>query len=307
MSSCPLILDIKGNCLDDGPGIRSVVFFKGCPLSCVWCHNPESKDPGIEISFDPSLCVACGTCMDICTQKALAKETPGFINRDNCSLCFDCVSTCPSTALEQVGKPMDIDEILKIVLRDKPFFDTSGGGVTFSGGEPALFTGFLGQTARAFKKKGIHVLVETCGQFNAPAFDTSVYPHLDLIYFDIKLMNPLAHKRYCGQSNTTILDNFRSLYRRYRQGGVKVVPRTPLIPGITDTPENISAIISLYKEEKVTTTRLLSYHPLWQDKMTKLGMALPPATDLETNQWPGKEALAACEKEFANAGISTQA
>ncbi|MCP4115347.1 MAG: glycyl-radical enzyme activating protein [Desulfobacteraceae bacterium] len=302
----PLILDIKGNSLDDGPGIRSVIFLKGCPLSCAWCHNPESKNSGVEISFDPELCVGCGTCMDTCTEKALSRETPFFINREKCTLCFDCVRACPSTALEQVGKEMDIDTIVQSVTRDKPFFDASGGGVTFSGGEPTLFTEFLGRAAQAFKEKGVQVLVETCGLFDGRRFDTLVYPHVDLIYFDIKLMDSQAHKKYCGRSNTTILDNFRTLFRRYREGGVKVLPRTPLIPGITDTRDNISAIIDFYKQEKVGETRLLPYHPLWRDKIKKLGISRPAEKDMETDQWMAKETLAACEKEFARAGILTQ-
>tara|TARA_R110001592_G_scaffold52511_10_gene160717 strand:+ start:1389 stop:2120 length:732 start_codon:yes stop_codon:yes gene_type:complete len=238
----PLTLEIKGNSLDDGPGIRSVVFFKGCPLSCSWCHNPESKKLEAEISFDPEACVGSHTCFDVCPENALSLDNPLFIDRDACNLCFECVDQCPSGALERVGHEMDVAEIVQKALKDKPFFDSSGGGVTFSGGEPTLNMAFLSKAAQALKEKGVHVLIETSGQFNFDKFNTLVYPYVDLIYFDIKLMDKALHKKYCGPSNTTILKNFKKLQQLYLTGGVKILPRTPLIPNITDTPENLLAI-----------------------------------------------------------------
>ncbi len=308
-TSDPLVLEIKGNSLDDGPGIRSVIFLKGCPLSCVWCHNPESKSPGTEISFDSGQCVGCHTCLKTCTEKALSDKNPFFIDREKCTLCFDCVSSCPSGALEQTGKAMDIEKIIETVTRDKPFFDTSGGGVTFSGGEPALFTDFLGRAAKAFKGNGVHVLVETCGLFDGRKFAESVYPHLDLIYFDIKLADSQTHKKYCGRSNDTILENFRTLYRRSLTGGVPLLPRIPLIPEITDTKENLEAIIALFREEGVTETRLLPYHPLWQEKNQKLGIessSSPGTMDQSLDQWLAGERVAECESLFEQAGILTE-
>ena len=158
----PLILDIKGNSLDDGPGIRSVIFFKGCPLSCVWCHNPESKKTGAEIAFDGGRCIDCGTCREVCPEKALSRENPFYIDRSRCPLCFDCVQACPSGALEQVGKEMSINEILEKIVPDKPFFEVSDGGVTLSGGEPTLFMDFAAKLLVALKQQKIHTLVETC-------------------------------------------------------------------------------------------------------------------------------------------------
>ena len=127
MKPTPLILELKGNSLDDGPGIRTVVFFKGCPLDCIWCHNPESKKPGVEISFESTVCVGCNTCIETCTRKALFRENPLFIDRNLCNLCFDCVDNCPSNALERIGQVMDIYQIAEQVMKDKPFFDTSKG------------------------------------------------------------------------------------------------------------------------------------------------------------------------------------
>ncbi len=306
MKNPPLILELKGNSLDDGPGIRTVVFFKGCPLDCIWCHNPESKKTGVEISFESKVCVGCNTCFDTCTQQALSRENPLFIDRSLCNLCFDCVDTCPANALERIGDPMEITQIVSQVVKDKPFFDTSKGGVTFSGGEPTLHMEYLGHVAKALKEKGVHVLLETCGQFNYQAFMDLVYPHVDLIYFDIKIMDSNAHKKYCGIPNKTILENFKKLHENYLEGGVEVMPRTPLIPEITDTDENLLAILAFYKQEKVKRTQLMAYHPLWQEKNKKIGIT--PVSIKETNMedWMSNERLTICEKLFIDQGISIE-
>jgi len=303
MRKSPLILDVKGNALDDGPGIRSVVFFKGCPLSCVWCHNPESKKGVVEISFDANECVGCNTCMKTCQKNALSKENPFFIDRGRCNLCFACVENCPSGALEQVGRSMSPADIMDQVLKDKPFFDTSGGGVTFSGGEPTLHMEFLAETAKALKEKGVHVLLETCGQFHYDTFLELVYPHVDLIYYDIKIMDSRVHQKYCGLPNETILENFRKLYRKYQAGGVAVLPRTPLIPNTIDTKENLSSIVSFYRKEEVTRTQLMPYHPLWMDKNRKIGMNPVLADGNKMGEWPAWDRIKACEDLFIDAGI----
>ncbi|MBT6340367.1 MAG: glycyl-radical enzyme activating protein, partial [Desulfobacula sp.] len=234
----PLILEIKANSLDDGPGIRSVVFFKGCPLSCVWCHNPESKTLAPEISYDPNACVGCNTCIDICGKKAISSANPFFIDRNICDLCFECVDVCPSNALERVGIKMPIPQIVDKILIYRPFFETSGGGVTISGGEPCLNMQFLSQLLIALKAEGIHNLIETCGQFNLHDFKNLIYPYIDMIYFDLKIWDTRDHKIFCGIGNELILSNFKALQDLYLKGGQKLVPRIPLIPGITDTSEN---------------------------------------------------------------------
>ncbi|MCP4720136.1 MAG: glycyl-radical enzyme activating protein, partial [Desulfobacteraceae bacterium] len=237
----PLILEIKGNSLDDGPGIRSVVFFKGCPLSCAWCHNPESKKPGVEISFDKNACVQCNSCMDVCGPKAICLENPVFIDRASCEYCFACVDACPSNALEAVGKKMEIGQIVDNIIPYRPFFETSKGGVTLSGGEPTLNIDFLSQLLLALKAKGIHTLIETCGLFDLDRFKTLVHPHADIIYFDLKIADSKDHKKFCGKGNNVILDNFMALQALYCKGGAILFPRIPLIPGVTDTNENITA------------------------------------------------------------------
>ncbi|MCG8633508.1 MAG: glycyl-radical enzyme activating protein [Desulfobacterales bacterium] len=301
----PLVLEIKGNSLDDGPGIRSVVFLKGCPLSCQWCHNPESRRPGVEISFDPAACIGCRACMDVCDTSALSMENHWFVDRSRCSLCFKCTRACPSGALARVGKEMTVDEIVKQVLRDLPFFKASDGGVTISGGEPTLSVDFLGQAATALKREGIHVLVETCGQFPFEPFRDRVYPFIDLIYYDIKLMDSEAHKRYCGISNRTILENFSRLYRLSLEGGVRVLPRTPLVPGITDSEENLEAIVRFYRKHHVKKTQLMAYHPLWQEKNARIGLASPTVFP-EMDRWMTGERFRQCEKIFLDAGIGIE-
>lgn len=299
----PLILDIKGNALDDGPGIRSVVFFKGCPLSCRWCHNPESKRFEREIAFDPDVCVSCGTCSEICPAQALSTNNPFFIDRDRCDRCMDCTRQCPSGALSQVGQPMTIPEILQAILKDKPFFETSGGGVTLSGGEPTTHMAFTAELLAALKQANIHTLMETCGHFDGRRFEEHLYPLLDAVYFDIKLIDPDAHKRYCGVSNDRILHNFKTLFQQHRNGGPAVLPRTPLIPGVTDTPENLQGIIAFLRDCGVEEAALLPYHPLWQTKNAKIGLLDRWGEEETMQHFMESNRVHHCRSMFIDAGI----
>lgn len=302
----PLILDIKGNSLDDGPGIRSVVFFKGCPLSCLWCHNPESQKPGPEISFDANLCVDCGACRTLCPDEALSKTNPFYVDRSRCTLCFLCTSACPSGALEPMGKTMTVDKILGLILPDKPFFDVSGGGVTLSGGEATMHMDFVSELARELKKKEIHILLETCGRFELSRFLDRLYPYVDTIYFDLKIMDSKAHQRYCGQPNEGILQNFRALAHSMASDGKTLLPRTPLIPGITDTDENIAAIASFLNSLGIKHGALLPYNPLWQDKLHKMGLDDPFKNHPDLVGFSANEVLERCWKIWSDAGISCE-
>jgi len=304
-ASEPLILDVKGNSLDDGPGIRSVVFFKGCPLSCVWCHNPESKRTGPEISFDPKPCVGCGTCRDVCPEEALSPDNPYYIDRDRCTLCYACVEACPSDALSRVGEPMTVPAIMEKIMADKPFFDTSGGGLTLSGGEPTLFMEFTGRLLAAARGAGIHTLLETCGFFDRDRFLEQVYPHVDAIYYDLKLYDPAAHQKDCGVPNKKILDNFRHLAARVEQDGKTLLPRTPLIPEITATATNLRQIADFLKELGRRQAALLAYNPLWHDKTAQIGQADPWADKTVMNTFLDKETLRKCHAIFAEKGIET--
>ena len=300
----PLILEIRGNSLDDGPGIRSVVFFKGCPLSCVWCHNPEGKRADQEIAFDANECVGCGTCLTLCPESALSRANRCFIDRTRCSLCFKCADACPAGALSRVGREMTAGEIADGVMKDKPFFDTSGGGVTLSGGEPAMFMDFTAELLAGLKARGIHTLLETCGLFDMQKFQSALLPHLDAVYFDIKLINDGAHRRFTGASNHRILDNFTKLVDWTQGTSIKVLPRTPLIPGITDTDANMKGIASFLAQIGVKKAALMSYNPLWHAKAQKIGVDDPLGREKSMTTWMDPARVEGCKAAFMNAGIA---
>ena len=275
MAAEPLIFAVKGNSLDDGPGIRTVVFFKGCPLSCTWCHNPEGQRKEPEIAFDAEQCVGAHACRPLCTPGALTATNTAFVDRKRCTLCYECVDACPSGALERVGEKKSIREILDLVEKDLPFFETSGGGVTLSGGEATLFMEFAGELAKVLSAGKIHVLLETCGAFSTTSFDIHLYPHLKAIYYDLKLADAALHKKHCGTDNRLIFDNFATLHRRAKSGGVPILPRIPLVPDITATDKNLIAIATFLRALEVTEVALMPYNPLWPAKVAKLGQEAP--------------------------------
>ncbi len=266
-----LLFEIKGNSLDDGPGIRTVVFFKGCPLNCAWCHNPESKSPGQEIAYDPNTCIDCGRCREACLEQAILPGNPHSIDRTRCTLCCACIDACPSGALTRVGFEKTVEEVVRIALRDKPFFDNSKGGVTLSGGEPTMHMDYVADLARGLKEEKIHVLLETCGFFPYDRFRELLLPHLDAVYFDLKIFDDARHRTYCGASNNRILDNFRSLAHEATGSGLALLPRIPLVPGITDTDDNLHSIAAFLQECRVSKVDLLPYNPLWHDKCRSIG------------------------------------
>ncbi|HOJ13708.1 MAG TPA: glycyl-radical enzyme activating protein [Deltaproteobacteria bacterium] len=270
-----LILEIKPNSLDDGRGIRTVVFFKGCPLDCVWCHNPESKSTRAELSYDAKACIGCNTCLEVCPAQAIDPGSPSFVDRARCTLCFACTVECPTGALERVGIPMGVEDVLARILPDKPFFVTSGGGVTLSGGEPTLAMDFSARLASRLKAEGIHTLLETCGLFDLKTFTHTLMPFVDEIFYDIKIMDAGLHRRFCGADNRTILSNFAAVLNMSRNGGPGVLPRIPLVPGITDTDENMNAIGKFLEGLGCRRAAVLAYNPLWPEKCLKLGLKVP--------------------------------
>lgn len=268
----PLVIDIKRYSLEDGPGIRSVVFFKGCPLRCIFCHNPEAQDPGREIAFCAERCVECGACVQACPSGALDLRFPGRIHRDKCDRCGKCADVCPADGLRIVGKYYGVEALAEILLRDFEYYRHSGGGVTLSGGECTLFPAYLEALLKSLKAKGVHVALETSGCFDYRTFRRKIYPHLDLLYYDLKLADNDAHKKYCGKSNAVILRNFRRLME---EGEVEVRPRIPLVPGITAAEENLSAIARFLRGCGAEKVWLLPYNPMGLAKCKTLGRPTP--------------------------------
>lgn len=266
-----LIFDVKRNCSEDGPGIRTTVFFKGCPLSCIWCQNPEGIDSEPSLSFDIKTCNApeCGyPCISKCQNGSLLTGYPLQVEHKLCTRCDLCFSSCPTGALEPVGRWITREDLLYEVCIDKPFYTSTGGGITLSGGEPMLQIDFAGRFLRALKEENIHTAIETCGFFDYKDFSDHVLPFLDLIYFDIKLINDTASHKYTGRSNRLILENFS---RVIWESKIPVIPRIPLIPEITTTLENLRGIAKFLKKHGISDCSLMPYNPLWQDKLKRFG------------------------------------
>ncbi len=303
MSADPLIVNIKGNSLDDGPGIRSVVFFKGCPLNCSWCHNPECISAKQEIFYDREKCIGCGCCIETCPEAAISRDNPLYVDRESCSACLDCTGTCPAAALTAAGSRWEVEAAVKTILKDKPFFKNSGGGATLSGGEPALHPSYTGSLLRALKKEKIHTLVETCGYFDFISFNKEILPHADTIYFDLKLIDPEAHKRFCGVSNELILNNLIRLHGLSHSGSFTLLPRIPLVPSITATKENLSAAACFLKRQGFTKASLLPYNPLWGEKLPCLGKTDPYPPSHHLRKWMSREEIVKCRELFTSQGL----
>ncbi len=272
----PLIVEVKRGSGEDGPGVRSVVFFKGCPLRCVFCHNPEAQDPGVEIAFSERECLRCGDCVRACPRGAADLEYPGRIRRDRCRRCGRCAEACPGKGLRKIGAYSAPETLAAILLRDLSLYQHSGGGVTLSGGECTLYPDYLERLLRTLKRHGVHVLLETCGYFERTPFERKILPYLDTVYFDVKWAEARAHREYAGRGNRKIIENLRFLLRQDR---VEVLPRIPLVPGLTATRANLSAIVDLLSDAGAEGVHLLPYHPMGLEMYPRLGKAAPPVPD----------------------------
>jgi pyruvate formate lyase activating enzyme len=272
VTQLPLIIDIKRYSFEDGPGIRSVVFFKGCPMRCVFCHNPESQQLGPEIAFSSNLCIKCGACVDVCPQGALDELLSGRILRDKCNYCGKCADVCPTDGLRLIGKYYSVEALTEVLLRDFEYYRHSNGGVTLSGGESTLFPSYLELLLKGLKAKGIHIVLETSGYFNYGAFRRKIYPYLDLIYYDIKFVDNATHLKYCGRPNGIILRNFRELMT---EGKVDILPRIPLAPGVTLTETNLGGVVDFLRSSGAKTVAPISYNPMGLSKFETLGRPKP--------------------------------
>ncbi len=263
-----IVFDIMRFSTRDGPGIRTTVFLKGCPLTCLWCHNPESQQQTIEFMYRPSLCIGCLSCVDACPEGAITASGAGvLIDLKQCLLCGACLEVCYTDACQIVGREMPVSKVMAEIRKDVPFYDETGGGVTFSGGEPLMQSEFLGALLSACKQEDIHTAVDTSGSAPWNVID-ALRQDVDLFLYDLKLLDDDLHLKYTGISNMRILENLRQLSRQ----GQKLRVRIPLIPGINDRPEALSAlaefIAGLPNRPEV---ELLPYHETGVEKYHRLG------------------------------------
>jgi pyruvate formate lyase activating enzyme len=280
------ILHLQRMSTDDGPGIRTTVFFKGCPLRCEWCHNPESISPHRQIQWLETHCIGCNTCLEACPNGCLSRAHQASVDqavaggaivldRECCAACGTCAEACPANALEVLGTNLSVDELVAEVCKDRTFFATSGGGVTASGGEPTLQPDFVAAFLARLKESGISTALDTCGLASRSSLER-ILPHVDLILFDLKEIDPEKHQAFTGQRNEAILESllFVRDYLADRAPAARLWIRTPLIPGATTTRENLlglGAFLAEYLPGQVERWELCAFNNLCRDKYRRLG------------------------------------
>jgi pyruvate formate lyase activating enzyme len=263
------IFGIGRGSAEDGPGIRTVVFTKGCPLRCVWCHSPESQSRDPQLGLFASRCIGCGACIHKCPQSALALDEQGkcVVDWSRCGNCGQCARVCPSSALVTLGETKTAREVVEIVERDRRFYKTSGGGVTFSGGEPLAQPGFLEECLRGCRELGIRTAVETCGHADWQTIER-LYPWIDLFLYDIKCIDHKRHQELTGVDNSTIVANLLKLDRANRPTTLRV----PLIPGFNDQEDSLRDISDLAAMiDNLNNVELLPYNPATSSKYAAIG------------------------------------
>lgn len=263
-----VVFNIQKFSIHDGPGIRTTVFLKGCPLRCKWCANPESQRMETEYLYDVKKCVGCGYCVAACPQKALSFDAhAGRIRKDHdrCIHCGKCTKACLYGAWKAEGRESAVDEIVKACLEDQPFYEESGGGVTISGGEGMMQPEFLGELLDALKEKGIHTAIETTGVVSPEIFQ-SLAAKLDLLLFDLKHPDDSMHRKGTGVSNSQILENLRWA----RQNNHEILCRIPVIPGFNDSREDALGFAKILKENGLDRVQLLCFHQMGERKYEML-------------------------------------
>lgn len=293
-----LVTNIQGYSIHDGPGIRTVVFLKGCGLACQWCSNPECISPHPEVGFIKTLCTKCGKCADICPEGALIYTEGNFpvIDRQRCTGCGICSSVCDYKAIVLYGNEMSSDEVFEVISADKMFYETSGGGITVSGGEALLKPQFVYEIFEKCRQSGIRTCIETSGYVAESAL-RRILPYADYILYDLKHLNSEKHQQYTGKPNDLILSNAKIV----AESGVEMLFRMPLIPGINDDIKNIEETACFIKAlgNRVARIQLMPYHRLGKGKYESLDKPypLPDLVSSETDQ------INSVRKSFQGFGI----
>ncbi len=293
-----MVLDILRFSLHDGPGIRTTVFLKGCPLSCKWCHNPESQSYKPQLSFDSSKCTNCMECVVACPTNSLSSVNEKLrVNFNLCNACGDCVDACPRDAFKIYGKLWTVNDVISIVLKDHAYYKKSGGGLTVSGGEPMAQFEFTLELLEAAKTHNVHTCIETCGHAPTDRF-AQLLNYVDLFLFDYKETDPDEHKLMTGVSNRLILENLNFLYNEK----ANIILRCPIIPGVNDTKSHLSGIHALTeKYPNLTAIEVLPYHSMGKGKAERIGLNFE-LSDIATtapeqaSQWLSKLKEYGCEE-----------
>ncbi len=272
-----LILHVQRLSTEDGPGIRSTVFFKQCPLACRWCHNPESISPRPELQWFSTRCIGCRSCEEACPFACIRLTGELRIDRTRCDGCGACAAACPSNALEILGRTVSVDALARELVRDRAYYESSDGGVTLSGGEPLAQPAFAAALLRSLKDLGIATAVDTCGFASVDGL-ARILPDIDLLLYDLKAIDPGVHRILTGQTNEIILRNLLQIQamRQARNGGPRLWIRTPLIPGATATEANLRAIGSFLAQRMdgmLERWELCAFNNLCRDKYRRLGIA----------------------------------
>lgn len=265
----PLIFDIKRYAINDGPGIRIALYFKGCPLRCAWCHNPESQLPQVQKLYTASKCIGAKDCVEVCPEDALTLTPDGIVtDAEKCTLCGLCADACPTKAIEMSGRLYGVSELMEIIERERIHIDHSGGGVTFSGGEPLMFPDFLLEMLKACGKKGLHRAVDTCGHVATKTL-LEVAQHTDLFLYDLKLMDPVRHKKWTGRDNKLIFENLLKL----AETGAEINIRIPFIHNVNTSEEEVNNMAKFIATlpGKTPLVSILPYHNIAAHKYNKLG------------------------------------
>lgn len=298
MNKSGIIFNIQKYSLHDGPGIRTTVFFKGCPLSCWWCHNPESQNPQIQLMHFSSKCNSCGKCEPKCPTSAITVADGKFsLERSKCIACGKCEDVCTQAAMEITGRNISYEELMKEIKKDQIFYDQSKGGVTFSGGEPLMQPEFLLEALKGCQAVGIHTTVDTC-LFAKWSIVEEIAKYTDLFLVDLKHMDSDVHKKYTGVPNEIILENIKKL----SDMGKRMFIRIPIIPGVNDSDDVINRTIDFLKGLKFEQVNLLPYHKIGMDKYTRL----EEEYKLKDMEEPSMEHMTKLAEVFKNHGIKVK-